>query len=137
MSASGSSTQDLLLVVGNATLSSPVCDPMITDIAAKHNIVSLLKLHGEAKASIEKPEALSPKALKECQEAYQSYALAIRLTAKNLHVPEGHPLTKATANLQAVEEQQSEVWSQYKKIAKDASPEAKDKLLAEWNTILT
>ena len=87
MSASGSSTQgtqDLLLVVQNSALSFPVCDPMILDIVAKHDILSLLKLRGEASAAIEKPDALSSKALKQCQEACHSYAQAIRLMAKNL-----------------------------------------------------
>ena len=48
----------------------------------------------------------------------------------------GHPLSQAKENLQALENQQHEVWSQFSKIEKEASQEAKNNLLAKWNTIL-
>ena len=66
MSGQGSGTQELLLAVGNAAPAPPVCHPMAADMAAKHDLVSLLRLHDEATTAIVKPEALSSKALKEC-----------------------------------------------------------------------
>ena len=132
MSEHRPSTQDVLLAVGNPSLSSPVCDPAVIDLAAKRNVATLIQLYDEAVVLAAQPQALSSTALQQGQEIQRGYAAAIRLASKHLQAPEGHPFSKAHTNLTPLEEQQHQVWSDFSKIAKGASKEAKDKLQAEW-----
>ena len=131
------STQDLLLAVSESTPSLPVCAMNVLDLTVKYDLPTLLSMHTEALHAIEKPESLKPEILQQCQEILTNYAAAIRMVAKKVQLPESHPVTQALKNLNALEQQQSEVWSQFDRIKHSATKESIERLNNEWSLIAT
>ena len=129
------STQDLLLAVNESTPSLPVCAMNVLDLAVKYDLPTLLGMHIEALHAVEKPESLKPEVLQQCQEILTNYAAAIRMVAKKVQLPEAHPVTQALKNLNALEQQQSEVWSQFDRIKHSATKESIEQLNKEWSLI--
>ena len=123
--------------MGTTALSAPVCDVNILDLLAKHDLSVLTARYQEALKAVDQPELLEPAVLQQCKEAVTAYASAIRLFVKKLEVSADHALSQARDNLYALEQQQAEVWQQYKKLPEQAAPEATKKLQSEWETITT